>query len=253
MATKTKTEAATRAARVRGTGDQPVPDDTTSAGQEEASPNAAGAASSENATAGRHQRRPTRMTTPGKSGSSGGDDEPGDGGSDDVQPEDDNSSTRTSELERLLQRGRPRNRDRGTPKPEEGRMRASLGTVKFSSGKEVQKVLKSKISKIPLRFVGTNRALNTGKLIAKSRLVAPGHEDPGLGEFRTDAINLTKAVAASLGWHAWVFDVETAFLSRKETNREIYVRAPKEGLPATEKTAYVPTFRWCKFLRASMA
>ena len=58
--------------------------------------------------------------------------------------------------------------------------------------------------------------------------MAPGQEDTGLGEFRTDApttdplaVNLTKTVAVSLGWDAWIFDVETAFLSGKETDREI--------------------------------
>jgi hypothetical protein len=130
-------------------------------------------------------------------------------------------------------------------------------TVKLLTRKEAMKIPKSKIFKIPLRFVRTNRALNMGKLIAKSRMVAPGHEDPGLGEFRTDApttdplaVNLTKTIAASLGWHAWVFDVETAFLSGKNTDREIYVRAPKEGLPATGTTGFIPPFSLMRVLKS---
>ena len=130
-------------------------------------------------------------------------------------------------------------------------------TVRLLSRKEALKIPKAKIFKIPLRFVRTNRALNTGKLIAKSRLVAPGHQDPGLGEFRTDApttdplaVNLTKSIAASLDWHTWVFDVETAFLSGKNTDREIYVRAPKEGLPATKSTGYIPPFSLMRVLKS---
>ena len=122
---------------------------------------------------------------------------------------------------------------------------------------KARKVPKSKIFKLPLRFVRTNRATEQGHLIAKSRIVAPGHEDPGLGEFRTDApttdplaVNLTKTVAVSLQWEVWIFDVETAFLSGKETDREIYVRAPKEGLPSTEYAGYVPPFALLKVLKS---
>ena len=42
----------------------------------------------------------------------------------------------------------------------------------------------------------------------------------------------------------------TAFLSGKETEREIFVRAPKEGLPATEDTAYVPPFSLMQVLKS---
>ena len=88
-------------------------------------------------------------------------------------------------------------------------------------------------------------------------MVAPGHEDPGLGEFRTDApttdplaVNLTKTIVISLGWKAWCFDVETAFLSGKATARETYVRAPKDGLPAIDTTPYVQPFALLQVLKS---
>ena len=78
-------------------------------------------------------------------------------------------------------------------------------------------------------------------LKAKSRLVVPGHKDPDLGEFRTDspttstlAVQVTAAIAVSMDWEGETFDVSTAFLSGKETTRNVYVRAPKDGLPAVE-------------------
>jgi hypothetical protein len=37
-----------------------------------------------------------------------------------------------------------------------------------------------------------------------------------------------------MDWEGETFDVSTAFLSGKETSRNVYVRAPKEGLPAVE-------------------
>jgi hypothetical protein len=130
-------------------------------------------------------------------------------------------------------------------------------SVEILDQQRARRVPKSKIFKLPLRFVRTNRATEIGKLIAKSRIVAPGHEDPGLGEFRTDApttdplaVNLTKTVAVSLGWDAWIFDVETAFLSGKETDREIYVRAPKEGLPKTEHAGNVQPFSLLRVLKS---
>ena len=70
-------------------------------------------------------------------------------------------------------------------------------------------------------------------LVAKSRLVVPGHRDPELGEFRTDAhttsgvaTRIAKCVAQGRGWSIWAFDVSTAFLSGDATSRQIFVRAP---------------------------
>ena len=63
-------------------------------------------------------------------------------------------------------------------------------------------------------------------------------------------MNLTKTIAVSLGWKAWCFDVETAFLSGKATAREIYVRAPKDGLLATDTTSYVQPFALLQVLKS---
>ena len=113
--------------------------------------------------------------------------------------------------------------------------------VKPLTAYEERQVPKDKIFSSPLRFVRTNKGEKTKALKAKSRLVVPGHRDPDLGEFRTDspttstlAVQVTAAVAVSMDWEGETFDVSTAFLSGKETSRNVYLRAPKEGLPAVE-------------------
>jgi hypothetical protein len=61
---------------------------------------------------------------------------------------------------------------------------------------------KDKSFTAPLRFVRTNKGAKAKELIAKSRLVVPGHKDPDLGEFRTDSpttSTLAVQVAATLG------------------------------------------------------
>lgn len=98
------------------------------------------------------------------------------------------------------------------------------------------------IFRSPMRMVRTNKQqLGLLPLIAKSRLVIPGHMDPHLGQFRTDApttalvaVRLAKAVSQWRGWEGWSFDVTTAFLSGLKTERQIYVKAPPEGIPAAE-------------------
>ena len=69
----------------------------------------------------------------------------------------------------------------------------------------------------------------------------PGHKDPELGDFRRDipttstlAVQVAVSVAVSKSWPGETFDVSTAFLSGKATTRQVYVRAPGEGLPAVE-------------------
>ena len=95
------------------------------------------------------------------------------------------------------------------------------------------------IFRAPLRMLRVNKAASPLlPLVAKSRLIVPGHLDPHLGEFRTDsptcpqaAVRAAKAIAAARGWGGVTFDVTTAFLSGKETSRKLYIRAPREGLP----------------------
>lgn len=113
------------------------------------------------------------------------------------------------------------------------------GVMRRIPREQEHQIPRYKIFRSPLRMVRTNRSGGVMQpLIAKSRLVVPGHLDPGLGLFRTDApttsqvaTRLAKATAAARGWDAWSFDVTTAFLSGDNTDREIYVRAPGEGLP----------------------
>ena len=106
---------------------------------------------------------------------------------------------------------------------------------------EERQVPKDKIFSSPLRFVRTNKGEKAKALKAKSRLVVPGHKDPDLGEFRTDspttstlAVQVAATIAASKDWEGETFDVSTAFLSGKETDRNVYIRAPKDGLPSVE-------------------
>ena len=92
-----------------------------------------------------------------------------------------------------------------------------------------------------MRYVRTTRGSSAEELVYKSRLIIPGHRDPQLGLYRTDApttsglaVLTCAAIAASLEWPGEVFDVHTAFLSGKPIDREVYVRAPKEGLGGNE-------------------
>ena len=87
--------------------------------------------------------------------------------------------------------------------------------------------------------VRVNKGVLDGVLKAKSRMVIPGHLDPHLGEYRSDApttawvaVQMAKCIATSRSWRATCFDVSTAFLSGKEVKREVYIRAPVDGLPA---------------------
>ena len=120
------------------------------------------------------------------------------------------------------------------------------GVVKELTSEEASKVSKHKVFRIPLRWVRTNKNKDVdhlARLQAKSRLVVPGHADPGLGDFRTDSpttnpvsVRMVKSLAVTRAWTVMMFDVSTAFLSGYKTDREVYVRAPKDGLPATKTT-----------------
>ena len=106
------------------------------------------------------------------------------------------------------------------------------------SPQEAAKVPKDQIFKAPLRMLRVNKGKSAEDLQAKSRLIIPGHLDPELGGYRTDspttmpvAVRLLKSLIVTKGWTAWVFDVSTAFLSGKHTQRVVYIRAPPEGLP----------------------
>ncbi|CAE8613639.1 unnamed protein product, partial [Polarella glacialis] len=134
-------------------------------------------------------------------------------------------------------------------------------TVRILTPAEASKIPRRLIFAVPLRMVRTNKGKTAAdaiqQLLAKSRLVAPGHLDPQLGEFRTDAptttpvaVSLAATIAASLCWKAYLFDVATAFLSGKATEREVYVRAPKEGLPAADGQPSVSPFQLKQVLKS---
>ena len=107
---------------------------------------------------------------------------------------------------------------------------------------EAARIPKWEIFRSPLRWVRTNKSGNLMlPLVAKSRLVIPGHLDPQLGSFRSDSptvalqsVRIAKALAQHRGWECDSFDVTTAFLSGEKTSRSIHVRAPEGGLPAVE-------------------
>ena len=92
----------------------------------------------------------------------------------------------------------------------------------------------------PCRWVLVNKAAPGEKPIPKARLVVPGHQDPQVGLYRTDAptanptlIKIGLQIAASKDWKTTTFDVSTAFLQGVKAPREVYARAPLDGLPAT--------------------
>ena len=97
-----------------------------------------------------------------------------------------------------------------------------------------------------LPIIRVNKAVEKlALLVAKSRLIIPGHLDPEIGTYRTDSptaatmttrlTRLVKILAAPRGYHIYSFDVSTAFLSGKATEREIYLRAPTTRLPRVGK------------------
>ena len=116
--------------------------------------------------------------------------------------------------------------------------------VRFVPPAEAKRVPASKVFKAPMRYVRVNKATERlAPLVAKSRLIIPGHLDPEVGQHRTDSptasvvtTRLLKFLAVSRGYAVYSFDVSTAFLRGKHLDREVYVRAPVDGLPKTPTT-----------------
>ena len=84
---------------------------------------------------------------------------------------------------------------------------------------------------------------------ARARLVTPGFLDLDNleGKLKKDAptlpheaLSMVFQVAASKRWPIVQGDVEAAFLSGAYFEREVYVKAPRGGLPATETTPGIP-------------
>ena len=58
-------------------------------------------------------------------------------------------------------------------------------------------------------------------------------------------------LALALGFDIMTFDVETAFLSGKDLQRELYVRAPRDGLPAVEGWPRIRPYKLLKLLKGA--
>ena len=121
--------------------------------------------------------------------------------------------------------------------------------VRRLTPEEVKNLNKNDIFRAPARILRVNKGALHGTFIPKSRIVIPGHLDPHLGSFRSDApttlwvaVQMSKCIAASKRWLATVFDVTTAFLSGKEIQRKVVVRGPPDGLPAVEDEPAVEPF-----------
>ena len=113
----------------------------------------------------------------------------------------------------------------------------NTGAVRLVPPKETGKIPRHQILPIPSRMVRTNQSEEDDELIAKSRLVVPGHLAPEI-DGRTDApvalqvfFYILMSYAVNLDWEFKKFDVKDAFLSGKENfMRKLYVRPPKEGI-----------------------
>ncbi len=120
------------------------------------------------------------------------------------------------------------------------------GAAVVISPRESLNIPEKRVFRVPVRYVRTNedKSGEDENLIAKSRLVVPGHVDTDGevpvedGGFRTDAptasqldFHMLCSLASRRNWKLTSFDVKTAFLSRENTDREIYCRLPREGLP----------------------
>lgn len=124
------------------------------------------------------------------------------------------------------------------------------GVMRLVGAKEEASIPKEKIFTSPMRFIRTNKAGKeennpSEELIPKSRIILPGHLDPQLGLYRADAptasalaIVVLATISISLGWVGEAFDISAAFLSGKEidrsSGRRVFVRAPRDGLPAVD-------------------
>ena len=114
-------------------------------------------------------------------------------------------------------------------------------TVRTVPKQKEHLVDESKTIAAPMRFVRTNKGRLGEALIGKCRLVLPGHRDPQIGWYRTDApttsplaVYVAAVITLSMGWIGMLFDVSIAFLTGKKLDREVYACGPKEGLPAVE-------------------
>ena len=115
--------------------------------------------------------------------------------------------------------------------------RLANGSVAVAPAGKSKHIPRELIFTAPMRFVKTTKAKRLDELLAKSRLIIPGHRDPQLGLYKTDApttsslaVMVVATLAAAHGWYTVFFDVSAAFLSGKEISRTVYVHGPADGL-----------------------
>ena len=141
------------------------------------------------------------------------------------------------------------------------RRHLDLGAVQIIPPEEAMKIDKKDILPVRSRFVRTNKG-EGDELIASSRLVVPGHLQPGRaaadGGDRTDsptapqlAFHLAVAIAASKKWTISSFDVSAAFLRGDLMQENVYFMPPKEGLDGVPDGALVKALKGVFGLRKS--
>ena len=67
----------------------------------------------------------------------------------------------------------------------------------------------------------------------------------------TLAVQVAATLEVSNDWEGETFDVSTAFLSGKETARNVYIRAPKDGLPSVEGQKAIKPLGVLKLLKGA--
>lgn len=60
---------------------------------------------------------------------------------------------------------------------------------------------------------------------------------------------MMKSISVTLNWIHYAFDVATAFLSGKNTDRLVHVKAPKEGLPSTSVSSAIAPFELLRVVK----
>ena len=94
-----------------------------------------------------------------------------------------------------------------------------------------------------------NRSKIEVPIVAKARGVVPGYNDKDAWEgllqtysatMPDDCMHFLLCVSVAFGWDLIQADVDSAFLRGRKLNRRLYMRVPRQGLPATEWTPFFP-------------
>ncbi len=128
----------------------------------------------------------------------------------------------------------------------------------MATPEEERNATPDKIISAPMRHVRTNQDKTAESLEAKSRVTIRGDLDPQLGSFRTDspmvswmAVVLVVVIGLSKDMECEIFDVAAAFLSGVALDREIFCRAPADGLPAAGGWPRIDPYRLLRILKGA--